>query len=158
MPKNSKREAVADRQITIDRLVAAPRALVFKAWTDPDHIGLWWGPDGFTTTTKTMDVRPGGAWRFTMHGPDGTDYPNLIEYTEVTPPERIAFVHSDDGGGMTFHSEVTFTEEPGGTRVKLSNIFATKADRDMVVREHNAIEGGKQTLARMAAYIEQVSG
>ena len=67
--------APADRTIVTTRVIDAPRALVFKAWTDPAHIAEWWGPDGFTTTIREMDVRLGGAWRFMMHGPDGVDYP-----------------------------------------------------------------------------------
>jgi uncharacterized protein YndB with AHSA1/START domain len=68
----------ADRQIVTTRVLDAPRELVFKMWTDPEHIVQWWGPKGFTTTTYSMDVRPGGVWRFVMHGPDGTDYQNKI--------------------------------------------------------------------------------
>jgi uncharacterized protein YndB with AHSA1/START domain len=60
-----------DREIITSRVYDAPRELVFKAWTDPKHIARWWGPNGFTTTIHEMDVRPGGAWRFIMHGPDG---------------------------------------------------------------------------------------
>ncbi|HEY8127204.1 MAG TPA: SRPBCC family protein, partial [Hyphomicrobium sp.] len=66
------------REIIITRLLNAPRALVFAAFKDPDHITNWWGPNGFSTTTYEMDFRPGGLWLFTMHGPDGTDYPNRV--------------------------------------------------------------------------------
>lgn len=68
------------------RTIDAPRDLVFDAWTDPAHVGQWWGPDGFTTTTHEIDIRPGGVWRFTMHGPDGVDYPNEIAFEEIVPP------------------------------------------------------------------------
>ena len=65
---------LAERSLVFDRRLRAPRELVFRAWTENRHIGEWWGPDGLTTTTREMDVRPGGVWQFTMHGPDGTDY------------------------------------------------------------------------------------
>ena len=81
----------AGREIVITRLIAAPPELVFDAWTDPKQIGRWWGPNGFTTTTHSMDVRPGGVWRFVMHGPDGRDYQNKIVYREVKRPERLVY-------------------------------------------------------------------
>lgn len=77
----------ADREIVISRLIHAPRELVFKVWTDPKHVAHWWGPNGFTNTIHEMDVRPGGVWRFIMHGPDGVDYPNKIVYKEVVKPQ-----------------------------------------------------------------------
>jgi uncharacterized protein YndB with AHSA1/START domain len=67
----------------------APRALVFKAWTDPGHLAHWWGPHGFTTTIQEMDLRPGGRWDHVMHGPDGADYPNYSTFIEVVKPEHL---------------------------------------------------------------------
>ena len=75
-----------DREIATTRIFDAPRELVFQAWTDPARIARWWGPRGFTTSTYAMDVRPGGVWRFCMHGPDGVDYENQITYVEVEEP------------------------------------------------------------------------
>src|SRR5207253_3226800 len=66
----------AEREIIATRIFEAPREVVFRMWTDPNHIVRWWGPNGFTTTMQEMDVRPGGVWQFIMHGPDGRDYPN----------------------------------------------------------------------------------
>src|SRR2546430_11151240 len=79
----------SDREILLTRVFDAPRELVFKVWTDPEHVGRWWGPRGFTNTIHEMDVRPGGVWRFTMHGPDGVDYLNRIVFIEVARPERL---------------------------------------------------------------------
>ena len=73
----------------MSRIIDGPRQLVFAAYTDARHLAQWWGPDGFTTTTHTFEFRPSGVWEFTMHGPDGTDYPNRIEWLEISPPERI---------------------------------------------------------------------
>jgi uncharacterized protein YndB with AHSA1/START domain len=74
----------------------APRDLVYAVFTDPKHLAQWWGPNGFTTTTLSFDMRPGGVWRFVMHGPDGRDYQNRITYEEVVPPQRLVYRH---GGG-----------------------------------------------------------
>ena len=86
----SETTAAAEREIRITRVFDAPRELVFEAWTDRDQVVEWWGPHGFTTTIHEMDVRPGGVWRFVMHGPDGTDYNNHVVFEEVVEPERLA--------------------------------------------------------------------
>jgi uncharacterized protein YndB with AHSA1/START domain len=83
----------ASREIATTRVFDAPRDLVFDAWTSPEHVAQWWGPNGFTTTTHSMDVRPGGEWIFVMHRPDGSDYKNHIVYREVVRPERILYDH-----------------------------------------------------------------
>ncbi|HET7152473.1 MAG TPA: SRPBCC domain-containing protein, partial [Candidatus Kapabacteria bacterium] len=84
-------EDTSDREIITMRLLNAPRELVWKVWTEPEHIAKWWGPNGFTNTIRKMDVRVGGEWLFTMHGPDGTDYPNKTVYTKVVKPERLEY-------------------------------------------------------------------
>ena len=86
----------ADREFIISRTIHGPRRLVFEAFTDPAHLGRWWGPNGFTTTTRTFEFRPGGVWDFTMHGPDGVDYPNWIEWREIVPPERLVYLHGEN--------------------------------------------------------------
>ena len=73
----------ADREISISRLLNAPIDLVWEVWTDPEHIKNWWGPNGFTNTISTMDVKPEGEWDLTMHGPDGTDYKNKSIFKEI---------------------------------------------------------------------------
>src|SRR5271155_1876807 len=89
-------ENLADREIVITRVFDASPELVWSAWTDPKQIVHWWGPQGFTTTIREMDVRPGGIWDYTMHGPDGTDYPNQSVFIEVVKPQRN--VYSLTGG------------------------------------------------------------
>ncbi len=150
----------ADREMVITRLIAAPPELVFEAWTTPEHLATWWGPNGFTTTTSAFDMRPGGVWRFVMHGPDGRDYENRITFDEIVRPERIVYRH---GGGedvkpVTFNTTVTFTPEDGKTRVTLRAVFPTAAERDRVVEEYGAVEGGKQTLARLDQYVSEREG
>ena len=94
MAANAK--SSADREIVITRLIDAPPARVFDAWTDPRQVVQWWGPRGFTTTTSKMDVKPGGVWGFVMHGPDGHDYQNRITYLEVVKPERLVYKHGGE--------------------------------------------------------------
>ena len=86
----------SDRELVITRIFDAPRDLVFKVWTEPEHIAKWWGPKGFTTRVEEMDVRPGGRSRYVMVGPDGNEYPVEGVFREVVPPERI--VTSDEFG------------------------------------------------------------
>lgn len=148
----------SDREMVITRLIDAPRELVFKTFTDVEHVSKWWGPNGFTTTTYSMDVRPGGEWRYVMHGPDGRDYENRVFYLEITPPERLVYRHGGEEevkGGVSFESTVTFVEQGGKTLVTLKGVFPTAAERNRVVEEYGAIEGGEQTLARLAQFVEQ---
>jgi uncharacterized protein YndB with AHSA1/START domain len=153
-------ETVSDREIVITRVFHAPRELVFDAWTDPRHISSWWGPKGFTTTIHEMDVRPGGNWRLTMHGPDGTDYKNRIVFIEVKRPERLIYAHQPEHGteAVTFETTVTFADLGASTRLTLRMLFATAAARNHVVEKHHAIEGGEQTLARLAEHLATKAG
>jgi uncharacterized protein YndB with AHSA1/START domain len=149
----------SDREIVITRLINAPRELVFQAWTDPQHIGEWWGPNGFTNTILEMDVRSGGTWRFIMHGPDGTDYRNRIVYTEVKKPSLLAYDHDDDSENAiaAFNVVVTFEKEGSKTRLTLRTIFPTKEARDFAIKEIHAIEGGNQTISRFEEYLARFS-
>jgi uncharacterized protein YndB with AHSA1/START domain len=137
------------------RILDAPRALVFEMWTDPRHLAQWWGPNGFTTTTSAFDMRPGGVWRFVMHGPDGRDYENRITFEEVVRPERIVYRHG--GGGdvepVQFRTTVTFEDLGGKTRLTMRGQFPSAAERDRVIREYGADTGLVQTLARLADYL-----
>jgi uncharacterized protein YndB with AHSA1/START domain len=144
----------ADREIVATRLFDAPRELVFQTWTDPKHISNWWGPRGFTTTTHEMDVRPGGAWRHVMHGPDGTDYPNEIVFVEVLKPERLVY---DNVSEPQFRTTVTFAEQGGKTQVTARMLFESAKLRNRVAAEHHAVEGLHQMLERLAEQITQRS-
>lgn len=148
-----KSEVIAgtDREMVITRLINAPRELLWEAWTDPARLAVWWGPRGFRTTTHTMDFRVGGIWRYTMHGPDGTDYPNLIAFREIEKPERVVYDHSGEGelDDTKFHTTVTFETQGTKTKVTMRAIFPTKEERDHVIEKFGALEGGKQTLERL---------
>ena len=150
-------ENTSDREIIISRVIAAPRQLVWQAWTEPQHVKNWWGPRGFTTTIKKMDFRVGGTWEHTMHGPDGTNYPNKSTFKEIVPLERITFLHGggrEEEPGATFEATWTFeTVEGDKTRLTGRLVFPSASARDFVVKEFGAIEGGKQTLERASEYV-----
>jgi uncharacterized protein YndB with AHSA1/START domain len=139
-----------DRELKMTRVLDAPREVVFKAWTDPKQIVQWWGPNGFRTTIHEMDVRPGGEWRFIMHGPDGRDYPNHNVFREVAQPERIVFDHVSS---PTHQLTATFTDEGGKTRLTVQLVFATAAEREKVAKEYRAGEGLEQTLRRLGEFL-----
>jgi uncharacterized protein YndB with AHSA1/START domain len=144
----------SDREIVVSRIIDGPRRLVFEAFTDASHLGQWWGPNGFTTTTRAFDFRPGGVWDFIMHAPDGADLPNWIEWREIVPPERIVYLHSErDDDPRAFASTVTFVERGPGTEVTMRAVFKTKEQCDEVIEQYGALEGGTQHLGRLAAYV-----
>ena len=149
--------ATADREIIISRVIDAPRELVFEAFTEVRHLSRWWGPEGFTTTTQSFEFRVGGEWDFVMHGPDGTDYTEWITWTEIAPPERIALLHGEfRGDPNTFESVLTFERDGAATRIEMRTMFPTKELRDEAVEKYRAIEGGRQTLSNLAAYVGEL--
>lgn len=145
-----------EREILVSRLINAPREKVFDAWVDPAKVVKWWGPRGFTNTNIEMNVAPGGKWRYTMHGPDGTDFPNLIVYTEVKSPELLAYEHRGEGDfkEIAFTVKVTFEAEGDRTRVTMRSVFADPAQLKRVVEEYGALEGAKQNLERLGEFTE----
>jgi uncharacterized protein YndB with AHSA1/START domain len=141
----------AGREMIISRKIGAPRDSVFDAFTDRAHIGQWWGPNGFTTTTDEMDVRVDGEWRFTMHGADGTDYINVIRYTTVERPARLCYEHGDDKSPH-FRTEISFDEQGTDTLVTLKLMCTTEQQLEEM-KKFGAEEGGKQTLERLERYL-----
>src|SRR5271170_4852569 len=153
--KTSSPANTGDREIVITRVFDAPRELVFDMWTDPKHIAQWWGPNGFTTTIHQMDVRPGGVWRLTMHGPDGRDYKNKIVFLEVARPERLVYKHDPEKGiePMSFQTTVTFADRGDKTALTMRMLFPSAAAREHVIKTYGAEEGAKQTLARLREHL-----
>ena len=141
-----------DRELTVTRTVAAPRELVWRAWTEAERISGWWGPTGFSTTTHEMDLRPGGRWRYTMHGPDGVDYPNLVEYEEVVAPERLVYSHGSDEDPKQFRTTVTFNETTYETTITMRMVFRSVEDREAAAR-FGAVEGAESTLECLSEYL-----
>jgi len=145
----------AGRALVCHRRFAAPRAVVWSAWTTASKIAAWWGPAGFANTVESMDVRPGGQWVFTMHGPDGTDYPNKVTYLEVQEPSRLVYDHGDPGRPNHFRVTVTFTEAGGQTDLSYKMVFDTEADLKQAVETYGAREGLKQNLDRFAVWLSK---
>ena len=153
-------QAITEREMTAVRLFDAPVQLVWKVWTEPQRIAQWWGPNGFTTTTDVMEVRPGGVWRFVMHGPDGRDYKNKIVYLEVEKGKRLVYKHSgdEDTEWVNFHVTVSFDERGGKTELTMRMVFPTEAELARVVREYKADEGLTQTMNRLREYLAAQKG
>ena len=145
-------------EISMTRLIDAPRERVFDAWTNPASLNEWWGPQGFTNTTERIDVRPGGVWQFVMHSPDGTDYPNRIAFEEITKPERITYSHGEDEDKpREFHTTVTFEDLGGRTRLTMRMVFASAELRQEALK-FGAPEGGHSTVDKLAEFVAAAGG
>ena len=150
-----KTHEASDRELVITRLFDAPRDLVFDIWTDPKQIVHWWGPDGFTTTISVMDVRPGGVWQLVMHGPDGIDYPNKIEFIEVIKPERLVYKHrgEKDFEPVNFHVTILFEKQGNKTKLTMRMLFESTEEFNRVNDKYGAVEGAHQMMARLDHYL-----
>lgn len=149
---NNGEYANQTKPLVIVRRLDAPRELVWRAWTEAERISRWWGPTGFSTTTHEMDLRPGGRWRYTMHGPDGVDYPNLVEYEEVVVPERLIYSHGSEEDPKQFRTTVTFAETDHGTTITMGMAFRSDEDREAAAR-FGAVEGAESTLQCLSEYL-----
>ncbi|HEY6843294.1 MAG TPA: SRPBCC family protein [Thermoanaerobaculia bacterium] len=140
------------RSISAARVFDAPPDKVFELWTDAKHLAQWWGPRGFTITTHEFSFKPGGVWRFIMHGPDGRDYKNEIVFRTIDRPHRIAYSHVST---PPFEAEATFVNRNGKTEVTMKGVWETAELRDRVAKQFNAVQGMHETLERLgeaAAY------
>jgi uncharacterized protein YndB with AHSA1/START domain len=154
--KKNPTEETADRQYVFTRVFDAPRSLVFKVWTDPKHVAQWWGPHGFTNPVCELDVRPGGAIRIHMRGPDSTVYPMTGVYREIVEDERLVFTSAalDAEGKPLFEvlSTVTFAEHGGKTTLTLqARVVKSTAEAAPYLEGMEA--GWTQSLERLAAYV-----
>ncbi len=159
MAEKSSIDLESDPKVMVgSRLIDAPRDLVWSVWTDPKHLAQWWGPDGFTTTTSAFDFKPGGLWRFVMHGPDGRDYENRITFDAIVKPERLEYHHGggDDVEPVQFRTTVTFEDLGGKTRVTLRGAFPSAEERARVIKEYGADKGLVQTLTRLDQYVTKL--
>lgn len=142
-----------DRTMTIERIIAAPVAAVWAAWTDPDALPEWWGPEGFSCRTKRIDLSDGGEWVFDMIGPDGTVYPNHHKQIRHRPMTRIAYtlLWGEDGPK---HADAwaSFEDLGGRTKVTLSMVFVTAAEHE-AAKGFGAEELGLQTLGKLARFV-----
>ncbi len=147
------RSNTSDRELLLTRTLNAPVNLVWEAWTKPEHLANWWGPNGFTNTISDMDVKPGGAFNLIMHGPDGTDYDNQSMYMEVVPLKKIVFEHKT-------YPHIVFTidfEAQGDkTLLRWHMLFDSAEILADVARKHGAIEGQKQNVEKLIHYLETI--
>ena len=142
-------EKIENREIRITRTLKAPIELMWDVWTNPEHIANWWGPKGFTTTIHGMDFREGGEWILTMHGPDGTNYPNRSIFKEIIPFKKIVYQHFNPN----FLATVLFESKGEETQVDWNMLFETAAMRETIVKVHKADEGIKQNVERLEEYL-----
>nr|WP_229224102.1 SRPBCC family protein [Duganella sp. SG902] len=131
----------------------APVQAVWDAWTDPAQVALWWGPRGFSLTTHSKDLRVGGIWHYTMHGPDGADYPNKTLYHEVEPLRKLVYDHGgNDEQAPLFRVTVTFEDLGGKTRMDMRMALAS-AEAAAQTRHFIKQAGGDSTWDRLAEYL-----
>ncbi|MDC6364374.1 MULTISPECIES: SRPBCC domain-containing protein [Flavobacteriaceae] len=140
------------RQLSISRTLKAPIELVWEVWTTPEHIAQWWGPNSFTNSIQQMDVREGGEWKLTMHGPDGTNYPNRSIYKEIVLHKKIVFEHFNP------HFITTVVFEPNGeeTHMSWTAVFDSEEILQTIIKAHKADEGMKQNIAKLENYISKL--
>jgi RimJ/RimL family protein N-acetyltransferase len=148
MPANDA-SPTADREFVHSRLIDAPRDQVFAAFANPTRLARWWGPNGFTSTFSVFEFRSGGLWRFVMHGPDGTDYPNKSVFTEVVAPERIVLEHLS--ASHHFLLFITFEADGARTRVGWRQVFDTAAEKERIAAF--VTPANEQNLDRLAAEV-----
>jgi len=142
----------SDRELVTTRVLSAPRERVFSAFSEAGQLAQWWGPEGFRNTFHEFDLRAGGAWRYTMHGPNGADYPNESVFVEVVKPERIVIEHVS---GPRFRLTITLAAEAGRTRLTWRQRFPTAADCDRI--KALAIPANEQNLDRLETRLAQMA-
>ncbi len=142
-------------EIKIIRTYDAPVKAVWDAWTDPKQTAQWWGPRGFTLTNHSKDLRVGGHWKYTMHGPDGTDYENTTLYHEVEKHSKLVYDHggSDDRPPL-FRVTALFSETKGKTKLEMNMAFATPEVAEET-RKFIKKAGGDSTWDRLAEYLSK---
>jgi len=140
---------VAERTMVLQRVIRAPRSVVWNAWMNNETLPLWWGPDGFSCRTKRIDLRQGGEWVFDMIGPDGTIYPNHHLYGDVMPQERFGYTLLwGENGPKHADAWASFEDEDGSTRVTLGMVFSAAAEFQ-AAKGFGAVELGLQTLGKL---------
>ncbi len=148
-PKNKSNE------LTLIRTYDAPLKAVWDAWTDLKQVAQWWGPRGFTITTHSKDLRVGGHWRYTMHGPDGVDYPNIARYLEVEPQRRLVYDHgATDDQPALFRVTVLFSETSRGTKMEMTMALPTPEAAEET-RKFVKRAGGESTWDRLSEFLTQ---
>ncbi len=143
----------ADRELSTSKILNAPIDLVWKVFTQPEHIKQWWGPNGFTNTISKMEVKQGGQWIFIMHGPDGTDYKNKHTYKEIAEQEKIVLQHETS---PKFITTLSFEALRNKTLLKWHALFESAEQLEQVIKVFKADEGMKQNVERLSVYLEKM--
>lgn len=142
-------------ELKITRIYDAPVKLVWDAWTDPKQVAKWWGPRGFTLTTHSKDLKVGGTWVYTMHGPDGVDYPNITTYYEVEKYSKLVYDHgANENQPALFRVTVLFSENKGQTKMDMTMTLPT-AEAAQATKKFIKSAGGDSTWDRLAEYLEK---
>jgi len=149
----SEKDSTADRELLITRELNAPIELVWEAWTTPEHIANWWGPNGFTNTISKMDMQPGGEWDLVMHGPDGTDYRNKSVFKEIVKHKRIVYEHIT---GPKFTATIEFEDRGEKTYLRWHMLFESREQFIQTVKTFKADEGLKQNVEKLGRYLESL--
>lgn len=161
MAMRSNLHTASDRELMFTRTYNAPRALVYRMWTELYHLERWWGPNGFTTTTHKFELKPGGVWHFVMHGPDGTDFQNRIVFAEIDEPELLVYKHGGGDGDLedvNFQVTVKFMDRGDKTEIRMRMVFESAENLNLVVEKYGAEEGAKQHLARLDEHLTLMTG
>lgn len=145
MEKNNEK----DREIVNVRVFNAPREMLFKAWADPVQLAQWWGPKGFTNTFHEFDFKPGGTWKFTMHSPDGQDYPNTCVFEKIEKPDRLVIQHLLPM--HKFQLTATFENTGGKTKLTFHQLFETVEECERIKKY--VFEANEQNLDRLEKVI-----
>lgn len=146
----------AKRELTITRVLNAPRERVFKAWTDSKELAQWWGPKGFTNPVCEVDLKPGGALRIVMRAPDGAEYPMQGVFREIVPPSRLVFTNIavDKDGNHIIEGLTTVTFDEAGGKTKLTLQTRGVAVVDYAAAYLNGMEAGwTQSLEKLEALV-----
>mgnify|MGYP001435660801 CR=1 FL=1 len=147
-------ENTENRELKMTRTVKAPIELVWKAWTEPEYLVQWWGPNDHTTTIHKMDFREGGEWKLTLHNhANGQDYPNRSVFKEIIPFKKIVFEHFNPH----FITTVVFEAQGEETQITWSSVFDTKEMLETVINVFNAKEGQKQNFERLEQVLERLN-
>jgi uncharacterized protein YndB with AHSA1/START domain len=147
----------SEREIVMTRTFDAPRALVFEAFSKPEHISHWWGPAGATMPVCDMDFRPGGKWRYVTHEADGNDYGFHGEFREIVPPERIVWTFEFEGmPGHVSVETMAFNERDGKTTITTTTLFDSVEDRDGMLQS-GMETGAAESYNRLEAYLKSLA-
>jgi uncharacterized protein YndB with AHSA1/START domain len=156
LEKNNVHTLIEKNKVIFKKFFDSPIELVFEVWTSHEHLANWWGPDGFTITTDSLDFSNGGIWSFIMHGPDGKDYLNKIQFIEIKEPHLIVYRQwgEKETADIQFETKIIFREAQEGTYLEIHSKFPTEEMLQKVAREYGAIEGGEQHLIRLGQFLD----